>query len=149
MKLASLQIENFRCFRDETIFFDNYTCLVGPNGAGKSTILTALNMFFRVTSNTSTDLLSLVKEDFHLGDTAKPISITVTFCELSKGAEADFKDYVRQGEAHHKRASRLGCRRRVGRGEAVWSAHGLRRVQALLREGKGQSFVKRIAEVLL
>jgi putative ATP-dependent endonuclease of OLD family len=32
---------------DETISFDDCTCLVGPNGAGKSTVLSALNVFFQ------------------------------------------------------------------------------------------------------
>ena len=30
MKLKRLRIENFRSFKDETICFDDYTCLVGP-----------------------------------------------------------------------------------------------------------------------
>ena len=47
MKIESVRIENFRGFKDETIEFDNYSCLVGPNGAGKSTILAAMNVFFR------------------------------------------------------------------------------------------------------
>ena len=29
MKLRKLRIENFRSFKDETICFDDYTCLVG------------------------------------------------------------------------------------------------------------------------
>ena len=47
MKLTELKIENFRPFKDETIFFDDYTCLVGPNGSGKSAVLMALNVFFK------------------------------------------------------------------------------------------------------
>ena len=47
MKLTTLRIENFRSFKDETIHFDDYTCLVGPNGAGKSTVLTALSLYGR------------------------------------------------------------------------------------------------------
>lgn len=38
MKIVSVRIENFRSFKDETIDFNNYNCLVGPNGAGKSTV---------------------------------------------------------------------------------------------------------------
>lgn len=47
MKIESVRIENFRCFEDETIEFNDYSCLVGPNGAGKSTVFNALNVFFR------------------------------------------------------------------------------------------------------
>jgi predicted ATP-dependent endonuclease of OLD family len=42
MKIESVRIKNFRSFADETIPFNDYTCLVGPNGAGKSTIPCAL-----------------------------------------------------------------------------------------------------------
>lgn len=56
MKIESVRIENFRSFKDETIFFDDYTCFVGPNGAGKSTVFYALNIFFRQYKDSKTDL---------------------------------------------------------------------------------------------
>jgi energy-coupling factor transporter ATP-binding protein EcfA2 len=96
MRIASVTIKNFRVFASETVFFDDYTCAVGPNGSGKSTILTALNIFFRDTVSASTDLVNLGKEDFHRCDTSQPITITVTFQDLSVEAKADLKDYVRQ-----------------------------------------------------
>ena len=98
MKIASLLIKNFRSFRDITIPFNDYTCLVGSNGAGKSTVLYALNTFFRETQNVSTDLSLLNKEDFHYGNVNDPIEITVTFTDLSEEAQADFSDYYRQGQ---------------------------------------------------
>lgn len=97
MKLERIRIENFRSFSDETIDFNAYTCLVGPNGAGKSTILTALNVFFRNTTSTSTNVVSLCKEDFHHENTDIPIKITLTFKDLSAEAQADLKHYFRQG----------------------------------------------------
>lgn len=96
MKIESIRIENFRSFRDETIAFDDYTCLVGPNGGGKSTVLYALNVFFRDTENASTDVTSLSIEDFHQKSTSDPVRITVTFVDLSDAAKEDFKDYFRQ-----------------------------------------------------
>jgi putative ATP-dependent endonuclease of OLD family len=96
MKITSVRIQNFRSFDEETIEFDDYTCLVGPNGSGKSTVLTALNIFFRETENTSTNLVELGREDFHQCKTEKPIQITVTFTDLSPEAKEDLKDYVRQ-----------------------------------------------------
>jgi len=96
MKIASITIRNFRVFKEETVHFDEYTCLVGPNGVGKSTILTALNIFFRESSGSSTNLTSLTEQDFHNYDTTQPIEITVTFVELSDEAKTDLKDYVRQ-----------------------------------------------------
>lgn len=83
MKIESVRIQNFRSFDDETVVLDDYTCLVGPNGSGKSTVLTALNIFFRETENSSTNLVELGREDFHQYRTDRPIQITVTFTELS------------------------------------------------------------------
>ncbi|MEA3207492.1 MAG: putative ATP-dependent endonuclease of the family [Chthoniobacter sp.] len=96
MKIISVRIEKFRSFKDETIEFNDYNCLVGPNGAGKSTVLNALNVFFRNSSASSVDLLELCEEDFHCKDTSNPIRITVTFGDLSEDATTALKDYVRQ-----------------------------------------------------
>ncbi len=97
MELTSIRIQNFRSFSDETIALDPYTCIVGPNGAGKSTVLTALNVFFRNTSGSATNLHRLGREDFHNKDTSEPIRITLTFQDLSPEAQHDFKHYYRQG----------------------------------------------------
>ena len=98
MKLRKLRIENFRSFKDETIVFDDYTCLVGPNGAGKSAVLTALNVFFRNTASAATNMSTLSEEDFHHRNTAVPIKITLTFEELSEAAQNDLQLYVRHGK---------------------------------------------------
>ncbi len=95
MKLEKIQIKNFRSFRDETINVDPYTCLVGPNGAGKSTILCALNLFFRDPAS-PTNVLMLCAEDFHHGNTAEPVEITLTFKDLSAEAQEDLNHYYRQ-----------------------------------------------------
>ena len=95
MRLSSVRIQNFRAFADQTIHFNDYTCLVGPNGGGKSTVLMALNVFFRDASHAKTDLLKLDKEDFHHKNTKKPVIVTVTFEDLSAEAQADLKDYYR------------------------------------------------------
>jgi energy-coupling factor transporter ATP-binding protein EcfA2 len=97
MHIERMRIKNFRSFDDITVNFNPYTSLVGPNGAGKSTILCALNIFFRQTENTSTNLSDLDAEDFHERNTGEPIEITVTFGDLSDEAQKDFGDYYRQG----------------------------------------------------
>lgn len=96
MKIESLRIENFRAFKDETIAFEDYTSFVGPNGVGKSTVFHALNLFFRQSKDSQTDLLKLSASDFHHSNTDKPIRITVTFSSLSDQAKVDLSDYVRQ-----------------------------------------------------
>jgi len=96
MKIESVRIKNFRTFKDETIFFDDYSCFVGPNGSGKSTVMNALNVFFRQYKDSKTDLSKLSIDDFHHKNVKEPISITVTFKDLSDKAKEDLSDYVRQ-----------------------------------------------------
>jgi len=96
MKIESVRIQNFRTFKDETIFFDDYSCFVGPNGSGKSTVMNALNVFFRQYKDSKTDLSKLSIDDFHHKNVKEPISITVTFKDLSDQAKEDLSDYVRQ-----------------------------------------------------
>jgi putative ATP-dependent endonuclease of OLD family len=97
MRLAKLRIKNFRCFKEQEVSLDAYSCLVGANGSGKSTILMALNVFFRNTSAPS-DVINLQDEDFHMKDTTNPIEITCVFVDLSEEAKNDLKAYVRQNE---------------------------------------------------
>lgn len=59
MKLKHLEVKNFRSIAHAKTELDDYTCIVGPNGAGKSAFLTALNVFFRETRDSSTALTSL------------------------------------------------------------------------------------------
>ena len=98
MRVKSIRIKNFRSFNDETIPFSEYSCLIGANGAGKSNVLCALNVFFRESEGSSTDLSFLQEEDFHHKQTELPIEITVTFGDLNEDAQAEFKDYYRQGQ---------------------------------------------------
>lgn len=98
MRLVSIRMQNFRAFEDETVYLDNYSCMVGANGAGKSTILAALNVFFRETRSSTTDVITLSKEDFHRQCTDKPVEITLAFDELTSEAQVDLKDYYRQGQ---------------------------------------------------
>lgn len=96
MRIASVRIQNLRSFKDQTVEFDPFTCLVGPNGAGKSNVFCALNIFFGEDGHSQTDLAALEEEDFHNRDTTEPIRITVTFVDLSDAAKEDLKAYVRQ-----------------------------------------------------
>lgn len=46
--MRSINIKNFKCFKDETINFRNLTVLAGGNGAGKSTVIQS---FLLITQN--------------------------------------------------------------------------------------------------
>jgi energy-coupling factor transporter ATP-binding protein EcfA2 len=125
MKIESVRIKNLRSFADETVSFNDYTCLVGPNGAGKSTILCALNIFFREIDNATTDLSQLDLEDFHLKNPDEPIEVTVTFVDLSAEAQQDFANYYRRERLHRQVVvdmpppNRLVKQFRVGGGEGA------------------------------
>jgi putative ATP-dependent endonuclease of OLD family len=90
-------MKNFRSFKDCEVEFGNFTSLVGANGAGKSTVLYALNIFFRETDGSPTNVSELDEEDFHNRNVEEPIEITVTFDDLSEQALEVFSDYARQG----------------------------------------------------
>lgn len=97
MKIKRIRIRNFRAFEDESFSVDSYSCFIGGNGAGKSTVLSALNVFFRETAN-STPVDYLVAEDFHNKNTEQRIQIEVVFDNLGGGAVEALGHYVRNGE---------------------------------------------------
>lgn len=120
MLIRSVRMQNFRSFADCKVELDNYTSLVGPNGAGKSTVLAALNIFFRETENSATDVSDLDEQDYHNRDTTKPIIITVEFSNLTPEEQDTFKEYYRHGaliisaEAHFDPQTGKGNVRQLG-----------------------------------
>eukprot|EP01013_Petalomonas_cantuscygni_P039170 TRINITY_DN7050_c0_g2_i1.p1 TRINITY_DN7050_c0_g2~~TRINITY_DN7050_c0_g2_i1.p1 ORF type:complete len:621 (-),score=-8.23 TRINITY_DN7050_c0_g2_i1:1279-3141(-) len=88
MKIKTVEVCNFRSIGKEPIGCEPFNSFVGPNGSGKSTFLNALNVFFGEISNFSDD-------DFHNRNTNDPISVKVTFHDLSAEAKEEFKHYVR------------------------------------------------------
>ncbi|MBK6545790.1 MAG: ATP-binding protein [Saprospiraceae bacterium] len=82
MKLKSVRIKNFRCYKDESnIIIGDLTAFVGKNDIGKSTILEALDIFF----NDSKGVIKIDKEDINktaLAQGDNEISIAVVFEEL-------------------------------------------------------------------
>ncbi|NBL00596.1 MAG: DUF2813 domain-containing protein, partial [Erysipelotrichia bacterium] len=70
MKLKTVWLENFRCYKDKIcIDFGNLTTFIGKNDIGKSTILEALEIFF------NNDLVKIESSDANIhGD--KEVIIT-------------------------------------------------------------------------
>ena len=91
MIIKALRVKRFRCLEDETLPFDKLTALVGANGAGKSSFLRALDLFYSPTPRIDT-------EDFYAGETASEAVISITFKDLSDGAEKLFSSYTRGDE---------------------------------------------------
>ena len=105
--MNTLKIENLKVQIKNTdrIILDGFNLVIksgeihvimGPNGVGKSTVFHALNLFFRQSKDSQTDLLKLSANDFHHSNINEPIKVTVTFSSLSDQAKEDLADYVRQ-----------------------------------------------------
>lgn len=87
MRLAKLNIQNFRCLRDVSIEFESLTALLGRNGAGKSTVLAALNHFFSPGAQVH-------DYDRFNRDPSLDIRIDAHFVELSDAEKTEFGSYV-------------------------------------------------------
>lgn len=76
MKLESIKLKNFRCYRSETtIPFSDLTAIIGKNDAGKSSILEALEIFF------NNKLVICEKDDLNINSDNNNIEISCTFIE--------------------------------------------------------------------
>ncbi len=87
MIIKSIRVRNFRSIRDETLDCDTLTVLVGPNGSGKSSFLRALRLFYDNSPKYSID-------DFYNKDESQPISILITYTDLSDDEKAQYSKYV-------------------------------------------------------
>ncbi len=89
MKIKSIQIKNFRSYKEEvSISFNDLTAFVGRNDVGKSTVLEALDIFFHDGKGT----VKLDKDDINKkGENEKnnDIVITVTFKDLPENVILD------------------------------------------------------------
>ncbi|MCX7638742.1 MAG: ATP-binding protein, partial [Cyclobacteriaceae bacterium] len=89
MRIKKLKLENFRSYKEETIFeFGNLTTFVGKNDIGKSSILEALDIFFNEGKGTikidSNDVNKFARETG-----IDEIKITVVFDELPDSITID------------------------------------------------------------
>ena len=91
MIIKSLRVQNFRSIRDATLRCEPLTALVGANGSGKSSFLHALDIFYDPGADYTED-------DFHARSTKEPISIAVTFTDLSAEEEQRFAPYLDNGD---------------------------------------------------
>lgn len=84
MKLKQVRIENFRCYQDITVCFDNLTTIIGKNDIGKSSILEALEIFF----NNETVKIDSSDVNIHSGGN-KTVTITCDFTCLPESPILD------------------------------------------------------------
>lgn len=77
MKLISVALRNFRCYREEkTIIIDDFTTIIGRNDIGKSTVLEALEIFF------NNEVVKIEPGDCSVSALDKVVEITCEFSEL-------------------------------------------------------------------
>ncbi len=82
MKIAKLELNNFRGYSNISVSFDeNFNVIIGRNDIGKSTILEALEIFF------NNDTVKIDIDDLNVHATAQSMSIKVSFF-------ADDKEYT-------------------------------------------------------
>ena len=93
MRLKTVTINNFRCYREEiNIDFSDLTTFVGRNDIGKSTILEALEIFF------NNSIVSIEQSDAHVHSGIEKVEITCEFTDfpdsltLDAGAETSLAE---------------------------------------------------------
>ena len=94
--LKSIHVMNFRSIKDETLYCDNLTALVGANGSGKSSFLHAAELF-------QSKSPKIDSEDYYNRCTTEPITIAVTFKDLSKSTKQSLASYIQNDELTVKR----------------------------------------------
>lgn len=77
VRLESVSIKNFRCYRDEvTVRLNDLTTFVGKNDIGKSSVLEALEIFF------NNETVKIESGDANVYSEDKKVSITCEFSDL-------------------------------------------------------------------
>ena len=87
MKLISIEIKNFRCYKNPfKITFNDLTTLIAKNDFGKSAILDALNIFFNEGP--------IDAGDYSIGIPTNEITLTCEFTELPDTVVVDATNQV-------------------------------------------------------
>lgn len=89
MYISSVSIENFRAFKEKTVFHFNpgVTVLIGENDCGKSTVIDAIRY---VLGTTDQSWQHVELSDYHQENTDNEIHITITFSNLTVREKAAF-----------------------------------------------------------
>lgn len=89
MRLAALQLTNFRACRSTSVELDaDLTVLVGENASGKSAIIDALRLATYPASGRTTAWFSNERDPNHHAAEGAPVSITARYSELTEPEKA-------------------------------------------------------------
>lgn len=91
MILKKITVKNFRCIKNQSLAFNDYTVLVGRNGSGKSAFLEAVEFFYNPS-------YSLSDADFYQRSTDQEISVSLEFANISEAAADEFSSYINDGK---------------------------------------------------
>ncbi|WP_186235215.1 AAA family ATPase, partial [Burkholderia gladioli] len=84
MRLESVSIKNFRCYREETtVSMADLTTFVGKNDIGKSSVLEALEIFF------NNETVKIEQGDANIYSGAPLVTITCEFSDLPSQLSLD------------------------------------------------------------
>lgn len=84
MKLAALEVENFRAYQERTrVEFSDLTTLIGKNDIGKSTIIEALEIFF------NNEIVKVDSSDACVRSKGKTVTIACEFSEFPEEITLD------------------------------------------------------------
>lgn len=84
MRLESIAIQNFRCYRDEAlVHMCDLTTFVGKNDIGKSSVLEALEIFF------NNETVKIEQDDANIYSGNTQVSITCEFSDLPSELSLD------------------------------------------------------------
>lgn len=84
MKLVSLAVQNFRCFKEEVSTpIEDLTTFIGKNDIGKSSMLEALEIFF------NNEVVKIDSSDVNIFHRDHPVVITCEFTELPTSLTLD------------------------------------------------------------
>lgn len=138
MRIARVQVVNFRCLKELDTSLDDVTVLVGANGAGKSTLLHALRWFFEGGS--------LEAEDHAGHHTERDILVGVTFTDFNNADHLALGSYVIGDEASFFRTwSDVDGEKLTGKGFSYPAFNGVRQYAKAMprREAYGALRVER------
>src|SRR6266508_3436309 len=107
MRVARVEVSNFRAIAQASIDLEPLTSLIGANNSGKSAFLKALDLFFDNAPKVDED-------DFHNKNVGSPIDITATFVDLTTEEAALFQSNLIEGKLTVTRQLRHGPTRESG-----------------------------------
>lgn len=106
MKLLSIQVEGFKCFKDSNLIpIHDFTMFVGENDSGKSTLLTAIDFLINNVPRYFAD------KDFHKDSSTNESVDSITIIgifELNENSNDEVRKYTIENKLYLKKVQNIG-----------------------------------------